>query len=113
MRGLVISQRLRFVIVGTLVGASCSAWIWHGEQAAIAAGQNVAGAGFGVATLLFLLCLPWSLAVWALMIGTALLTGADGAVFIRPFFYAMPIVAGAGWAWAAYFVVRWFERRTA
>jgi hypothetical protein len=101
-----MSRQFRFITVGALIGAACAGWIWHGARMAVAAGENSAGVGFGVAHLLFLVSLPWSLAVWALMIGVGFLTGADGPAFLRPFFYAMPVVAGVGWAWAASFIAR-------
>jgi len=71
--------------------------VWAAEAAAARHGAPAADAQFGDALLLFFLSLPWSLPVWALMLGAGALTGADGPSFMRPFFFAMPAVAGAGW----------------
>jgi hypothetical protein len=39
------------------------------------------------------------------MLGLVLLTGRDGVGGLAPF-YAMPIVAGAGWAWVLSLITR-------
>ena len=101
-----MSRRTRFALSGALAGAAGAAWVWHLARSAIDAGQNAAGVGFGVSHLLFLVSLPWS--VLPLMAGVAAsaLTGVDNAAFNAPFFYAMPVVSGAGWGWLASFVRR-------
>ena len=82
---------------GVLVGALGSLHTWRAAQAAIAAGEPPAGVGLGVSHTLFFLCLPWSIPVVLAMWVVATITGADGPAFLAPWFYAMPVVAGAGW----------------
>jgi hypothetical protein len=45
----------------------------------------------------FFVSLPWSLAVWFVMILPAI-TGMDGPAVLIPSFFVMPIVAGICWA---------------
>jgi hypothetical protein len=66
---------------------------------ALHSGVNMNGFGLGQSISLFVLCLPWSIAVWIVMLGTVILTGEHGAAFNASFFFCMPIVAGAGWGW--------------
>jgi hypothetical protein len=107
-----MSRRLRFISVGGVLGAAGAACIWHLEHAVLAAGVSAASAGVGASHLLFLVSLPWNGAVLLPMLIINVLTGADGPAFLTPFFYAMPIVAGIGWAWLAS-LVPWRRRRTA
>lgn len=106
-----MTRRTRFITVGAVVGAAIAAWAWHGAQAAIAAGENAAGVGFGLSHGLFFISLPWSILVWAILIVISMITGADGPAFLAPAFYAMPVVAGAGWGWLASYVGRRRARR--
>ena|SRR5215217_5780536 len=101
-----MTRRDRFVTAGAFVGAAIAAWAWHAGRAALAAGENAAGVGFGLSHGLFFISLPWSILVWAAMVAIAAITGADGPAFLAPFFYAMPVVAGAGWGWLASFIRR-------
>ena len=101
MTGMVLPRWLRYVALGALAGLAVALGVWRYEQAAIAAGENPAGVGFGVSHLLFFVSLPWSVLVWGVMVVVGDATGADGPAFLRPFFYAMPAVAGAGWGWIA------------
>jgi hypothetical protein len=103
-----MSRRTAFISLGALAGAAVAVWAWRETQAQLATGVSAAGVGFGMSHLLFLISFPWSVAVWALAIAKVLITGVDGAGGMAPF-YAMPIVAGAGWGWLASFVAR---RRT-
>src|SRR5687767_7623254 len=105
-----MSRRVAFTLVGTVVGAAVSLWAWREGQAELAAGVSEAGVGFGVSHVLFIVSFPWSIAIWALMIAQVSLTGVDGAGGLAPF-YAMPILAGAGWGWMISFVP-WRRRRT-
>ena len=94
--------RRRCIVVGALLGAALSSYVGWAEWRSIAAGQNPAGAGFATSHLLFFVSLPWSAPVIGLAGVVGRVTGADGPAFLRPFFYAMPVVAGAGWGllWA-------------
>lgn len=96
---MTLRRRFRFITLGMLAGLAVALWIWWGEYRAIATGQSAAGAGVGASHLLALISFPWSLGVLALLRALASATGADGPAFLRPFFYAMPLVAGAGWGW--------------
>ena len=96
-----VLRRVHYLALGPFIGAAVALWIWHAEASAIAAGEDPRGAGLGASHLLFVLSLPWSLAVWAVLIAVGTATGADGPAFLRPFFYVMPVVAGAGWGWVA------------
>jgi hypothetical protein len=98
-----MSRRITFISLGSLAGALVASWAWHEGQSELAAGVSAAGVGFGLAHVLFLISLPWSLSVWALAIACMLITGVDGAGGLAPF-YAMPVVAGAGWGWLASFI---------
>jgi hypothetical protein len=73
------------------------------------AGGRMTGVGFGTSLVLFFLSLPWSVLVWALRSGIALVTRVDGAAFNMPFFFCMPIVAGAGWGWVIGVLLRRFR----
>ena len=87
----------RSLAIGIAVGALITAWYFQHEQSLLAQGENAAGVGFGLSIALFAVSLPWSLLVWLLLLTIGTITGADGPGFLRPFFYAMPVVAGAGW----------------
>ena len=99
--------RARGVIAsGALLGAALSLWVWRGADAAVAAGANASGVGFGVSHALFIFSLPWSFLVLIAMWGVAAMTGADGRAFLTPWFYAMPVVAGACWGALGSLVLR-------
>jgi hypothetical protein len=95
--------RSRFVLVlsGAIMGAVVSGWAWLDATQRLAAGEHEAGIGFGLSHLLFFVSLPWSILALPLGAIIALIVGpADGSVNLLVF-YAMPIVAGACWGWAA------------
>jgi hypothetical protein len=104
-----MSRRLAFTLIGTVVGAAGALWVWRLAQAELAAGVSEAGVGFGISQMLFLVSAPWSVAVWVAMMIIVAITGIDGIGGIAPF-YAMPIVAGAGWGWLASYI-RWSRWR--
>jgi hypothetical protein len=91
----------------TLAGVAVSAWVYLEEQASVRAGENSAAVGFGTSHLLFFVSLPWSAGVLFLMWAAAAASGADGPAFLRPFFYAMPVAAGAGWGALAALIADW------
>ena len=79
--------------------------IW--EQVSLSHGQNTAAVGFGTSHLLFFVSLPWSAGVLAIMWAVLGFLHADGPAALRPFFYAMPIVAGLAWSAVVAIVVDW------
>jgi hypothetical protein len=85
------------VALGSAIGVLGAVAAYIGEQSSLAGGANAAGVGFGISHLLFFLALPWSLGVLLVMWIVGGITHSDGPAFLRPFFFAMPIVAGTGW----------------
>jgi hypothetical protein len=96
-------MRSRFVLVlsGAIMGAVVSGWAWLDTTQRLAAGGNAREIGFGLSHLLFFVSLPWSILMVFVGWAIALVVGpTDGSLKMLPF-YAMPIVAGACWGWAA------------
>jgi hypothetical protein len=87
------------VLWGAVIGLCAALGVVWLYWAAWRRGANLSAEGFALSHLVFILSLPWSLLVWALMIAVGTLTGGDGPAFMAPFFLSMPIVAGAGWGW--------------
>jgi hypothetical protein len=88
--------------IGLLLGVAATAWLswqWHAVPA-----DGRRSAGLGTSIGLFIVCLPWSGAVWgavAVIAEVAVgVTGHEPPLGIAPFL-AMPIAAGAGWGWVA------------
>ena len=98
-----------FILWGAALGACWTLMNVWGFWAAWHAGQNVAAVGFSMSLGLFLLCLPWSLLVWALMGVMSRVPSAMVGAFVTTRFLVMAAThAGvarmtaqesAEWAW--------------
>lgn len=79
-----------YVLAGAALGVVASALV---SRAPLAGDVAI------TSHFLFLVGLPWSLVVFAANVGAMLITGGDRLSILL--FYAMPVVAGAGWGWVA------------
>jgi polyferredoxin len=101
----------RPLVVGALLGLVVTIAVFLYELVAIAKGEDPRSLGFGVSHGLFLFCAPWSLIVYSFVVVIGMTFGLDGPAFLRPFFFSMPVVAGAGWGWLLGFLGEYLERR--
>jgi hypothetical protein len=86
------------VITGAVIGFGVAIVVFIIERLSLAHAANLPGIGFGVSHLLFALSLPWSAGIVAVMWSVLTAFGVDGPNAMRPFFYAMPLVAGIAWS---------------
>jgi hypothetical protein len=89
------------VLTGALMGAAASGSAWLEVTQRLAAGENASGIGFGFSHFLFFVSLPWSILMVFVGWAIALVVGPTDGSLNMLLFYAMPIVAGACWGWAA------------
>lgn len=94
------------------IGAVVSVCFHRYGELLIARGETDAGVGLGLGIMLFLVSLPWSVPMW--MLGGIIFSipGANEPTFIKPFLFAMPIVAGGAWgAVTSMGAAKWRSRR--
>jgi hypothetical protein len=101
----------RSLLIGALIGAAISFAVFLAAQRAVQNGAGLEGVGFAVSHGLFIFTLPWSMPVLFAMWAVGAATGLDGPGFTAPWFYAMPIVAGACWGGVASMIRRAWSMR--